>query len=147
MIEFKSAEVLNQPEPHAKKAVAALRRAFDRGWEDREPMDYAKFLENLGGMTNSKNNRVLQPLADLQLEQLNELYEDAVVEYAIRQKVKPGISGWAQVNGWRGETDNVDKLRGRVQHDIYYIENWSVFLELQIILRTIATIFKGTNAY
>jgi len=76
-----------------------------------------------------------------------ELYEDAVVEYAIRQKVKPGISGWAQVNGWRGETDNVDKLRGRVQHDIYYIENWSVLLELKIIFRTVSAIFKGTNAY
>jgi len=75
------------------------------------------------------------------------LYEDAVVEYAIRQKVKPGISGWAQVNGWRGETDNVEKLRGRVQHDIYYIENWSVLLEVQIILRTISAIFKRTNAY
>jgi len=77
----------------------------------------------------------------------DELYEDAVVEYVIRHKVKPGISGWAQVNGWRGETDNVDKLRGRVEHDIYYIENWSVLLEFQIILRTIPAIFNGTNAY
>jgi len=77
----------------------------------------------------------------------SELYEDAVVEYAIRHKVKPGISGWAQVNGWRGETDTVDKLQGRVQHDIYYIESWSVLLELKIILRTVAAIFKGTNAY
>jgi Undecaprenyl-phosphate glucose phosphotransferase len=76
-----------------------------------------------------------------------ELYEDAVLEYAVRHKVKPGISGWAQVNGWRGETDSVDKLRGRVEHDIYYIENWSVFLEIQIIFRTILAIFKGTNAY
>lgn len=77
----------------------------------------------------------------------DELYEDAIVEYAIRHKVKPGISGWAQVNGWRGETDHVDKLRGRVEHDIYYIENWSVLLELRVMFRTISAMLKGTNAH
>ena len=76
-----------------------------------------------------------------------ELYEDAVAKYATRHKVKPGLTGWAQVNGWRGETDSIHKLQKRVEHDLYYIDNWSIGLELRIILKTILVIMKGTNAY
>ena len=76
-----------------------------------------------------------------------ELYEDAVAKYATRHKVKPGLTGWAQVNGWRGETDSIHKLQKRVEHDLYYIDNWSLGLELRIILKTILVIMKGTNAY
>lgn len=75
------------------------------------------------------------------------LYEDVVIDYAKRHKVKPGITGWAQVNGWRGETDTEDKIKYRVEHDIYYIENWSVFFDIEIILRTLITGFKHQNAY
>lgn len=75
------------------------------------------------------------------------LFEDAVDGYANRHKVKPGITGWAQVNGWRGETDTIEKLEERVRHDIYYIEHWSVFLEIWIFIRTISAVFKRTNAY
>ena len=64
------------------------------------------------------------------------LYMDAVSEYAVRHKVKPGITGWAQVNGWRGETETVEKIKKRVEHDIYYIENWSLLLDLKIIAMT-----------
>ena len=76
-----------------------------------------------------------------------ELYEDAVAEYATRHKVKPGLTGWAQINGWRGETDSIAKLQMRVEHHLYYIDNWSLALELRIILKTILVIMKGTNAY
>ena len=65
----------------------------------------------------------------------------------MRHKVKPGITGWAQVNGWRGDTDSVDKLEGRVRHDIYYIENWSIRLEIKIAIKTLLVVLKGTNAY
>ncbi len=75
------------------------------------------------------------------------LYEEVVGDYAKRHKVKPGITGWAQVNGWRGETDTENKIQIRVEHDIYYIENWSVFLDIEIILRTIVSGFGGENAY
>lgn len=75
------------------------------------------------------------------------LYADAVVKYAERHKVKPGITGWAQVNGWRGETDTEEKIRRRVECDIYYMENWSLFLDLQIILRTLLVVLPGEGAY
>ena len=75
------------------------------------------------------------------------LYAEVVEKYAIRHKVKPGITGWAQVNGWRGETDTEEKIRKRVEHDLYYIKNWSLTLDLTIILRTPWSLLKGNNAY
>jgi Undecaprenyl-phosphate glucose phosphotransferase len=75
------------------------------------------------------------------------LYQEIVEKYAIRHKVKPGITGWAQVNGWRGETDTEEKIRKRVEHDLYYIKNWSLMLDLIIILRTPWALLKGNNAY
>jgi Undecaprenyl-phosphate glucose phosphotransferase len=75
------------------------------------------------------------------------LYKEVVEKYAIRHKVKPGITGWAQVNGWRGETDTEEKIRKRVEHDLYYIKNWSLTLDLIIILRTPWALLKGSSAY
>jgi len=74
------------------------------------------------------------------------LYKEVVEKYAIRHKVKPGITGWAQVNGWRGETDTEEKIRKRVEHDLYYINNWSLTLDLIIILRTPWALLKGRNS-
>ena len=62
-------------------------------------------------------------------------------------KVKPGITGWAQVNGWRGETDTVEKIEQRVAHDIYYIENWSTWLDLRILVMTPLALVTSRNAY
>ncbi len=67
----------------------------------------------------------------------NEHYKDLVESYMKRHKVKPGITGWAQVNGFRGETDTVDKMEKRVEYDLWYINNWSVGLDLRIIFRTV----------
>jgi Undecaprenyl-phosphate glucose phosphotransferase len=75
------------------------------------------------------------------------LYQDAVKYYDARHRVKPGITGWAQVNGWRGETDTLEQIRKRVEHDLYYIEHWSITLDLQIISRTILGGFTGRNAF
>jgi len=75
------------------------------------------------------------------------LFEDAVATYMARHHVKPGITGWAQVNGWRGETDSLVKITKRVEHDLYYIGNWSLMLDLSILLRTAHAVFKGDNAY
>jgi len=77
----------------------------------------------------------------------NVLFEEAVAEYAARHRVKPGLTGWAQVNGWRGETDTIEKIRRRVDHDLYYIENWSLLLDIKIELMTIVTVLRGKNAY
>ena len=77
----------------------------------------------------------------------NWLYQEVVADYAARHRVKPGITGWAQVRGWRGETDTEEKLRKRVEHDLYYIENWSVLLDIKILLLTAITGLVGKNAY
>jgi putative colanic acid biosynthesis UDP-glucose lipid carrier transferase len=65
----------------------------------------------------------------------------------LRHKVKPGITGWAQVNGWRGETDTVEKMRKRVEYDLEYVRNWSLWLDLKIVGLTIVRGFRGPNAY
>lgn len=75
------------------------------------------------------------------------LYDEAVDGYFARHKVKPGITGWAQINGWRGETDTQEKLQKRVEHDLYYIENWSVLFDLYILLKTPFALIKAENAY
>jgi Undecaprenyl-phosphate glucose phosphotransferase len=75
------------------------------------------------------------------------LYDEAVEGYFARHKVKPGITGWAQINGWRGETDTEEKIRRRVEHDLYYIENWSLALDLLILLKTPKALFEAENAY
>jgi len=75
------------------------------------------------------------------------LYEDVVDGYAIRHKVKPGMTGWAQVNGWRGSTQTERDIMGRLEHDFYYINNWSIGLDLYIILRTFKVLISGENAY
>jgi Undecaprenyl-phosphate glucose phosphotransferase len=67
----------------------------------------------------------------------NRAYEDRIALYARRHNVRPGITGWAQVNGFRGETDTEDKMRARVAHDLFYIDNWSLILDLRIMARTI----------
>ncbi len=76
-----------------------------------------------------------------------QLYDEVVDGYFARHKVKPGITGWAQINGWRGETDTEEKIQKRVEHDLYYIENWSVFFDCYILLKTPGSLLKTENAY
>jgi Undecaprenyl-phosphate glucose phosphotransferase len=76
------------------------------------------------------------------------LFDEAVDGYFARHRVKPGITGWAQINGWRGEVDSEEKIQKRVEFDLYYIENWSVLFDLYILLKTpLALISKNENAY
>ncbi len=77
----------------------------------------------------------------------NRRYDEAVDGYFARHRVKPGITGWAQVNGWRGETDTHEKIQRRVEHDLYYIENWSVLFDLYILATTPLALAKTENAY
>jgi lipopolysaccharide/colanic/teichoic acid biosynthesis glycosyltransferase len=74
-------------------------------------------------------------------------YYDVVAQYAVRHKVKPGITGWAQVNGWRGETDTEEKLIKRVEYDLDYINRWSVMFDMRILIKTIMVLFLSKNAY
>lgn len=77
----------------------------------------------------------------------NEEYAELIDQYLNRHKVKPGITGWAQIHGLRGETDTQEKMEMRVQYDLYYIDNWSLWLDLRIIFRTLLVGFVNENAY
>jgi Undecaprenyl-phosphate glucose phosphotransferase len=74
-------------------------------------------------------------------------YQHRVDGYIQRYRIKPGITGWAQVNGHRGETDRVEKMQKRVEHDLYYLNNWSFSLDMRIVLRTVATSLVDKHAY
>lgn len=77
----------------------------------------------------------------------NEHYRALIKSYMVRHKVKPGITGWAQVNGFRGETDSLEKMEGRIRYDLDYLRNWSLRLDLYIIFRTIRLVFRDSKAY
>ena len=77
----------------------------------------------------------------------NEQYRQLIKAYMVRHKVKPGITGWAQIHGLRGETDTVEKMQTRVEYDLEYLRNWSLGLDLQIIARTIKLVFFDHHAY
>ena len=77
----------------------------------------------------------------------NEMYRKLIEGYMVRHKVKPGITGWAQVNGCRGETETLDKMKRRIEYDLDYLRNWSLRLDLHIIAKTVWVILKGDGAY
>ena len=77
----------------------------------------------------------------------NELYRKVIKGYMVRHKVKPGITGWAQVNGFRGETETIESMKTRIDYDIEYLKNWSLSLDIKIIFKTVLLIFKDSKAY
>lgn len=77
----------------------------------------------------------------------NELYRKLIKGYMLRHKVRPGITGWAQVNGMRGETEQLEKMQGRIDYDLDYLRNWSIWFDLWIIMRTVWVVVRRDNAY
>jgi putative colanic acid biosynthesis UDP-glucose lipid carrier transferase len=77
----------------------------------------------------------------------NEMYRKLIKGYMVRHKVKPGITGWAQVNGFRGETETVESMKARIDYDIDYLKRWSLGLDIKIILKTVLLVFKDSKAY
>jgi putative colanic acid biosynthesis UDP-glucose lipid carrier transferase len=77
----------------------------------------------------------------------NEQYRRLISGYMVRHKVKPGITGWAQVNGLRGETDTVDKMRKRIEYDLDYLRRWSLGFDVSILLKTALIVWRRTNAH
>jgi len=77
----------------------------------------------------------------------NEEYRKLITYYMLRHKVKPGITGWAQINGFRGETDTLDKMEGRIDHDLEYIRNWSLWMDVRIVFLTVFKGFVGSHVH
>jgi len=77
----------------------------------------------------------------------NEEYRKLISYYMLRHKVKPGITGWAQINGFRGETDTLDKMEGRIDHDLEYIRNWSLWMDIRIVFLTVFKGFVGSHVH
>jgi putative colanic acid biosynthesis UDP-glucose lipid carrier transferase len=77
----------------------------------------------------------------------NELYRKQIKGYMLRHKVKPGITGLAQIKGFRGETDTLDKMEGRIKYDLEYIEHWSLHMDIKIVILTISKGFLGKEVY
>jgi putative colanic acid biosynthesis UDP-glucose lipid carrier transferase len=77
----------------------------------------------------------------------NEIYRKLIRGYMIRHKVRPGITGLAQVMGFRGETETIEKMKARIEQDLTYLRNWSLLLDLQIILKTVVVVLQKQNAY
>ena len=77
----------------------------------------------------------------------NELYRKVIKGYMVRHKVRPGITGWAQVNGQRGETDTLEKMQARIDLDLDYLRNWSLQLDFYIVFKTIKLIFNDRSAH
>lgn len=77
----------------------------------------------------------------------NDLFANQINGMFRRHNVKPGITGWAQVNGLRGETDTFEKMRNRIEHDLFYVDNWSFFFDLKIIIMTLVLKRAYVNAY
>jgi lipopolysaccharide/colanic/teichoic acid biosynthesis glycosyltransferase len=77
----------------------------------------------------------------------DKLFQDTVADYARRHRVKPGITGWAQVNGWRGETSTEREIEQRVLHDLYYIQNWSLGWDFRILVLTAVRLCRDPKAY
>ena len=77
----------------------------------------------------------------------DEFYQRQIDAYMLRHHVKPGITGWAQINGWRGETGEIEKMEMRIKHDLYYINNWSLWFDLRIIFMTVFMMITGKNAH
>lgn len=83
----------------------------------------------------------------IQAKAAERLYDEVVDGYFARHKVRPGLTGWAQIHGWRGETDTQEKIQHRVEHDLHYIENWSILLDFYILCATPFALLKAENAY
>jgi putative colanic acid biosynthesis UDP-glucose lipid carrier transferase len=138
---FRSMSVMEDGEdiPQAKKDDPRLTPigAFLRGTSMDELPQFFNVLQGSMSIVGPRPHAIAH----------NEEYRKIIYGYMLRHKVKPGITGWAQINGWRGETDTLDKMKNRVDHDMWYIRNWSIWLDIKIIFLTILRGFTGKNVY
>jgi polysaccharide biosynthesis protein PslA len=128
------------------RRVTRVGRFLRRSSIDELPQLINVLLGDLS-LVGPRPHPMWQSAADLWPEQGDRPLDAILTEYASRHRVKPGITGWAQVCGYRGETETVDKMAKRVEYDLHYIDNWSLWLDVKILLLTIVTTVAGKNAY
>lgn len=138
---FRSMTVMENGDQVTQAKVADSRLTSIGGFLRRTSLDeLPQFINVLQGSMSIVGPR---PHANAH----NEMYRKIISGYMLRHKVKPGITGWAQVNGLRGETDTVDKMERRVQFDLDYLRNWSLLLDVKIVFMTVFTFLRDKNAY
>jgi putative colanic acid biosynthesis UDP-glucose lipid carrier transferase len=142
VLKFRTMSQSDSPVDTGRQAVKNDPRVTSLGrWLRRSSLDeLPQFYNVLRGNMSVVGPRP-HPVA------LNENFTHQIDAYMQRHRVKPGITGWAQVHGLRGETETLDKMQKRVEYDLYYIENWSLWLDVKIILQTVIAGWAGKNAY
>ena len=137
--EQQNGEAAAEAVPQAKRADARVTRVGGllRGTSLDELPQFFNVLQGAMSIVGPRPHAIAH----------NTQFAQSVAEYYARHRVKPGITGWAQIHGYRGETDTKVKLEKRVEYDLYYIDNWSLLLDLKIILATILVGFVNENAY
>ncbi len=135
---------VDQLDPHAVKQVTTrvtrVGRFIRKTSLDELPQLFNVVFKGNLSLVGPRPHAIVAYAAD-------HLYDDDVDGYFARHRVKPGLTGWAQVDGWRGETDTPEKIQKRVEHDLYYIENWSILLDIYILALTPFALLKAENAY
>ncbi|MFN8830481.1 MAG: undecaprenyl-phosphate glucose phosphotransferase [Labrys sp. (in: a-proteobacteria)] len=135
MSDFSAAKLVTKDDPRVTRVGRFIRKTSI----DELPQLFNVLVGTLS-LVGPRPHAVTAKMAD-------RLYEQVCDGYFARHKVKPGITGWAQINGWRGETDTQEKIRMRIEFDLHYIENWSPFFDLQILVLTPFSLLNNENAY
>ncbi len=135
-LDIRADRLVTRDDPRVTRVGRMIRRS---SLDELPQLFNVVFLGNLS-LVGPRPHAVHAKAADRQ-------YDDVVDGYFARHRVRPGITGWAQVNGWRGETDTPLKIQRRVEHDLAYIENWSLFFDIYILLVTPFALIKADNAY
>ncbi|MDC9824312.1 undecaprenyl-phosphate glucose phosphotransferase [Devosia sp. ZB163] len=136
MLDFDASKLVTKDDPRVTRVGRFIRKTSI----DELPQLFNVLMDELS-IVGPRPHALAAKAAD-------QLYYEAVDGYFARHRVKPGMTGWAQIHGWRGETDTVDKIMNRVNYDLYYIENWSLWLDLKIVALTPLSLFtQSKNAY
>ena len=135
-LDFSASKLVTRDDPRVTRVGRLIRRA---SLDELPQLFNVVFTGNLS-LVGPRPHAVHAKASD-------RLYDEVVDGYFARHKVKPGITGWAQVNGWRGETDTEEKIQKRVEHDLYYIEHWSPLFDLTILALTPLAVLRGDNAH
>ena len=142
IFKFRSMKVVKKPETEIKQATRGDRRltligAFIRRTSIDELPQLINVLKGSMSLVGPRPHALSH----------NQHYQQMIKSYSMRHRIKPGITGLAQVRGWRGETNTIEKMQKRVECDLYYIEHWSLWLDIKILIQTIFAVFAGKNAY